>query len=75
MQAPLQWDGDRLLKFEMSFDPAKQSAAASVDGRMLLEGYRGTREYLDLQGVAVGFGSYLSKTGEGVSGDIHFTMD
>ena len=69
MQAPLPLDGVRLLKFEMTFDPARKSATVAVDGRVLLEGYRGTSEYLDLPGVAVGFGSYLSKTGEGVFGD------
>jgi tRNA A-37 threonylcarbamoyl transferase component Bud32 len=73
--APLALDGDRLLKFELSFDPDKQSASLAVDGRLVLDGYAGTSENLEAPGLAIGFGAFRSKVGEGVFGDIGFVMD
>ncbi|MBV8894866.1 MAG: serine/threonine protein kinase [Acidobacteriaceae bacterium] len=74
-RAPMQPGAKRLMKFELSFDPARHEASLVVDGRLVLEGYAGTTEYLDLPGLSVGFGAFQSKIGEGVFGDIGFVMD
>ncbi len=74
-RAPIQPSADRLMKFELSFDPARRRASLAVDGKLVLDGYAGTPEYLELPGLSIGFGAFQSKIGEGVFGDISFVME
>ncbi len=75
MRSAIRLDEDRLLKFELSFDPIKRRASLAVDGRLVLDGYSGTSQYLEVPGLSVGLGAFQSKIGEGVFGDIEFVMD
>jgi hypothetical protein len=68
-------DGDRLLKFELSFDLAKERASLAVDGRVVLDGYPGTSDNLETSGFGIWFGAFRSKKNEEVIGDIGFVMD
>ncbi|MBS1826664.1 MAG: serine/threonine protein kinase [Acidobacteria bacterium] len=70
-----QFAKDRMTRFEMVFDPGSGTARLSADGVVLVEGYRGTHEYLESPGVGIGFGAYESAMGEGVFGDFRFEMD
>jgi hypothetical protein len=75
LTVPFQFTPGRFYQLEMIFDPNTRSASVAVDGRVVLQGYRGTREYLEVPGIAVGFGLYQSKTAEAVFGDVTFVMD
>ena len=75
MRSTLRLDQDRLLKFELSFDPAKRRTALYVDGRLVLDGYSGTSQYLEVEGLSIGFGIFQSKIGEGIFGDIEYVME
>jgi hypothetical protein len=75
MRTALKLDADRLLKLELSFDPVKKRASLAMNGRMVLDGYSGTSEYLEVPGLGIAFGASQSRIGEGVFGDIRFLMD
>lgn len=75
MSAPFHFERNRFYLIEMTFDPSSQSARVAVDGRVVHEGYRGTEEFMEIPGVAIGFGVYQSTSGEAVFGDITFEMD
>jgi len=70
-----QYAKERMTRFEMIYDPARGTARLLADGVVLVDGYRGTHEYLESPGVGIGFGAYESGIGEGVFGDFRFEMD
>jgi hypothetical protein len=75
MTTPFDFAPNRVYRMEVTFDPATRTARIAVDGKVVLEGYKGTREYLEIPGISVGFGRNRSAIGEAVIGDITFVMD
>jgi hypothetical protein len=78
------WDGirapvslppePRLLRLEMTYDPAGTSAAVSVDGEVLIPDYKGHTEYRDDLGVYFGVGSIDGSMASAVFGGLHFEV-
>jgi hypothetical protein len=78
------WDGihaaaslppaPRLLRLEIVYDPARASAAVSLDGKVLIRDYTGHTEYREDLGVYLGVGSLDGSMASTVFGGLHFEI-
>jgi hypothetical protein len=74
IETPATFRTDRMTEMKMTFDPATRTVSIAVDGRILISGYKGRREFVG-QGIGLGFSVEQSRTAEGIFGDVSFVMD
>ncbi|MCX6614452.1 MAG: hypothetical protein NTW74_26890, partial [Acidobacteria bacterium] len=71
--APL--SNDKFAELQMVFNPSDAAVSLLLNGKTIITGYRGNREFLGSGGGGIGIGPELSKSAEAIFGDFTFQMD
>lgn len=71
--APLR--NDKLSELQLVFDPKTATVSALLDGKTMITGHPGNKEFLGAGGGGIGIGPHASKSAEAVFGDFTFQMD